>query len=65
MSTHAVNVVPASPAARVVRARRGDDGPTDRERKRMAREHRAAVMAPFSVSEKRALEAAALRRSAA
>lgn len=43
--------------------RRGDDGLTNRERNRMAREHRAAMMAPFSASEKRALEAAALCRA--
>lgn len=44
---------------------RGDDGLTYRERNRMAREHHAAMRAPFSASEKRALEAAALRRRAA
>lgn len=44
---------------------RGDDGLTVRERNRMAREHRAAMTAPFSEAERRALEAAALRRSAA
>ncbi len=38
--------------------RRGDDGLTRHERKRMAREHRSAMMAPFSDDEKRALQRA-------
>lgn len=64
MNTHALSV--AMPATRrVKKITRTDDGLTRRERARLGREHRAAMMAPLSEAEEQALKAATLRRRAA